>query len=186
MLARFQSLIGVFLLLLCTPIHQSTAEEPRNSAKPVQLMLRLNEHEVFPGQSVRLEESIPASVETGFRGIGHDVISIGRYDEKVASLVNLRPKEFDAVEPNDEFDGLLGGYMSSAGITFTSQNPRQKGIEFEFRPKRLGIYMITASWGIKGKDEWIASNPVILIVKPPTGSNGKPIVKPEWLKETNE
>jgi hypothetical protein len=118
------------------------------------------------------------------RGIDHDVLRIGRYDKKLGKLVNIRKSElFRIVNCHVEFRGLPGSSSSDHGLGFEIRTSKYKGVEFPFRPKRLGIYLITASWRLEEPKGEISSSPIVLVVKPPLDAEGHPIVKPEWLEE---
>jgi hypothetical protein len=59
------------------------------------------------------------------------------------------------------------------------------GFKEVVEPQTLGIFLITAEWlaHYNGKSAWIASNPIVVVVKPPLGGDGKPLIKAEWLKD---
>jgi hypothetical protein len=147
----------------------------------VEISLRLDKDEVTPEQSVRLQELVPASFEAKVDGTGHSVLRIGKFDAKRAELVNMDSAEFSLIAPDKVFDKLPGMLAFFHPIDFEVRTPRHKGVEFELRANRLGIFLITARWYLRDREGTIASAPVVLVVKPPKDANGRPVVKPEWL-----
>jgi hypothetical protein len=81
------------------------------------------------------------------------------------------------------FSGLSWNLGMSHGLPFSVRNPRSKGTEFEFRPKKLGIYLIVVEWSLNGPKERIASQPAVSVVGPPVDEDGKALVKPEWIED---
>ena len=74
-----------------------------------------------------------------------------------------------------------GGGFGNKHIEFEVTNPRQEGLEFEFKARQLGIYFIRTEWRLCDSRETIESNPVVLTVRAPLDKNGKPIIKEEWI-----
>jgi hypothetical protein len=132
-----------------------------------------------------LVELVPRAAKARVDVIRHSVIRIGRFDRKLGGLVNLEDSdEFIRVNPSDEFSGLPTGIGFSHPLQsddFEIRNRKFEGVEFEFKPKRLGIYLINCTWWLE--EARISGAPVVLVVKPPTDKDGKPILKPEWLGE---
>jgi hypothetical protein len=159
----------------CTDAHGS------NPA--VEIALRLDKPEVTPLETVCLEESIPASMDARVTLIGHDIVRIGCYDRQLGKLVNLRRSLFSAVKPNVSFDELPELLASSHPMLFDIRTPTHKGIQFTFRPNRLGIFLITTTWYLRNREARISSSPVVLVVKPPVDARGRAVVKPEWLAD---
>ncbi len=116
-------------------------------------------------------------------GTGHDVVRIGYYDPQMGKLVNHRsPLFFSHVMGFRLFDDLPECLIICCRpMHFRIRTARHKGTEFTFRSNRLGIFLITATWSLRNRNEVISSNPVVLAVKPPVDTNGRPVVKPEWL-----
>jgi hypothetical protein len=163
------------------PIRSAVLDFPGRQAGDISV--RIDKQEVVPGELVRMEETIAAKKNARVIGVKHDVLRIGRFDPSTNGLVNLDKDEFRLVSNDQNFDNLPWNLGMSHGMSFDVQNPRRKGTEFEFRPKRLGIYLITVSWLLRENDASISSYPAVLIVKPPVDGDGKPIVKAEWLEE---
>ena len=69
-------------------------------------------------------------------------------------------------------------------MAFLVKNPRQEGMEWDFKAEKIGIYLIIAKWSLHRSKEIIESNPVILTVSPPLDKEGKPIIKEEWIDKT--
>ena len=186
MLAR----MGVTLFLACfamwvpfAAVGGSCREAKPSEAPPVEVTLRLEKAEVTPEETVRLEELIPAKMKAEVRTVMHRILEIGRYDRHRGKLINVEyPSPFMPINFDEGFDDLPRGLVSSHPMAFDILTPRQKGIEFSFRPRRLGIFLITATWGLENQDD-ITSQPVVLVVKPPLDKNNRPIVKPEWLRQ---
>ncbi|GBD35479.1 hypothetical protein HRbin36_00591 [bacterium HR36] len=151
---------------------------------PVIITLRLNKSEVTPEETVRLEQLVPAEIELEIgRSVWHDVIEIGRYDKQSGCLVAISdPRFYRTIEYTEGFDELPRSLGASHPIPFKIKDGRHKGIWFEFRSRRLGIFLITATWSLCDGG-YITSQPVVLVVKPPLDEKGRPIVKPEWLRE---
>ncbi|VTU00711.1 unnamed protein product [Gemmataceae bacterium] len=173
---------------------------PRQPAKPadnvvdkaekkhvVRLSARLDRADVHPGDLVRLTEVVPAGKGIKVFAANHEFILVGDYDPKLGELVNLDRREnvFVRLEDRDPFEGLHSNLLMAHGFPLNVRTPREQGIEFEFRPNRIGIFSIVANWLVDDKDEgksqrWY-SQPVVLVVRPPFDAAGKPVVKPEWL-----
>jgi hypothetical protein len=98
--------------------------------------------------------------------------------------VNLEFQEFHGFRnPQNVFDDLPRSLQSSHPLHFEIRTPGAKGIEFKFKPKRLGIFLIRTEWHLRNDSAPLASNPVVLVVNlPATAEKGKP-VNPEWLVE---
>ena len=152
---------------------------------PCLITLRLNKWEVTPEETVYLEELVPVEMQVEIdRSISHDVIEIGRYDKQSGRLVTIRDARFyRTILHTEGFDDLPRSLGASHPIPFKIKNLRHKGISFEFRPRRLGIFLITATWSLRDSGGLITSQPVVLVVRPPLDEKGRPIVKPEWLRE---
>ncbi len=153
----------------------------------VEILLRLDKTVVEPGDTVRLTEVIPAraAFEEAY-SFSHDIVRIGRYQPERGRVVLLDSRRYEGVDPASDFDGLISAIGTAHGFGFDVRNRREKGKEFEFCPKRVGTYMITAKWLVqngKAKSEFIESQPVVLTVRPPVDDKGRPVVKPEWLSE---
>ncbi len=146
-----------------------------------EITLRLDKPEVTPGEIVSLEELIPTVMDAKVTGISHDILRIGCYDRHLGRLVNLSKPSFSQVNPHRLFDKLPESRASPHGVLFDIRTPKYKGVEFSCRPNRLGVFLLTATWYLWNREAGIASNPVILVVKPPVDISGQPVVKPEWL-----
>jgi len=115
-------------------------------------------------------------------GRSHNIYRIGHFDPEVGRLVYREPERFLYTTVGKELGlGLPVGEVSTRPIEFNLTNPREKGFEFEFKPERLGIYLIDGYWRTN-KLITMNTQPMVLVVTPPLNANGTPIVKPEWLK----
>src|SRR5207249_819198 len=112
--------------------------------RPVEITLRLDKAEVTPGETVSLQELIPATLDDHMISIGHQVLRIGSYDRKLGKLVNLSEELFSSVNPDKVFDNLPGGSIAPHGLPFDIRTSKHKGIEYKFRANRLGIFLMTA------------------------------------------
>jgi hypothetical protein len=177
--------LGVSSVFLLS--NSQSADPKREADEVVGITLRTNVQEVTVGEFVRLEELVPASSKLKPQSVSHRVLRIGHYDKKLEALVNLETKQFCEENPDEVFSGLPSAQESEHGMRFNVINPRVKGIEFEFRPKRLGIFLVKAAWitDVIVKDETVTrirSQPVVIVVKPPLDKEGRPVIKPEWLE----
>ena len=151
-----------------------------------QITLSLNRSEAIPGAPIRLTETIPIGLAAKVRVFYHEVVLIGRYDPEIDEMV---PVEFNRYRHPDAdwiFDDLYDNLHFSHATEPEALTPSVKGTEFEFKAKRLGIFLIRATWGLEGKARDITGPPIVLVVSPPRDAKGKPVVKPEWLKEVDE
>jgi hypothetical protein len=153
---------------------------PMNDAPVVRIKVALERSEVAPGESVRMTATVPKAANVKVVCISHDVTRIGRYDQGAQGLVNLEAKDYRVVDLSKTFDGLPSSLMSSHPWDFEIRTPHVKGTEFEFKPKRLGIYLIQTTWLLRADGRPITSNPVVLVVSVPAAQNA---IKPEWLIE---
>jgi hypothetical protein len=168
--------------------HSRTAEDNRKRQEVVGISLRIDKQEATVGEIVRLEELIPTSSKDKILSVSHDVLRIGRYDTKLGKPVNIDPEKFCDEIPSDTFANLPDIRTASHPMPFEVTNPRTKGIEFEVRPKRLGIFLVKVSWvvDVDIKTEKVAriwSSPVVIVVVPPLDKEGRPVIKEEWLQK---
>lgn len=178
------STIVCLSLLLCGPFVLRADNKAHRQKSSREMVLKLSKRYVTPEEVVRLQELIPAEAEVRVRDIMHDVVRIAHYDNRLGMLVNLDCSEYQVVNPSTAFDNLPAFVTWSHSIEgggFRIQNPRYKGEEFNFRPKQLGAFLITAEWHLRATNEKITSQPIVLVVRPPKGPDGRPVVKPEWL-----
>jgi hypothetical protein len=152
------------------------ADEPRI----VVITVSLDKQVATPGELVRVTETVPADRELLVRGAGHWSYRIGDYDRAGDQIVSREIERFLHEDPNTLFDELPNATIGSGPMEFTVRNPREKGFEFELRPKKLGIYLIEARWLLKG-GKYVFGQPVAIVVRPPRDEQGRPIVKKEWL-----
>lgn len=187
MLARPWTALALCLVLVCVLLASRGGSAPPAVAfspekpHPVEISARLDKQEAAPGDTIRLVELIPSSEDAMVGAIDHDILLIGRFNKKLGKLMNLQHDYFGSVPAHKAFDKLPGMLHGSHAFDFGVRNPRQKGMEFEFRPKWLGIYLITTTWDFRNRKDRFVSNPVVLVVKPPMDAKGQPVVKPEWL-----
>lgn len=138
---------------------------------------------VTVGDKVRLTELVPTSTEIVVGVVSHRVHLVSQYDRESGELRNLDPASYRKTQPKGIFDDLPEDRRAFHGWEFNVENPREKGIEFEFTASRIGVFLVVAQWWPRGTDKRIQSQPVILSVRPPTDNKGKPIIKPEHLLE---
>lgn len=156
---------------------------PGNEVRAMrQVTLTLSTPEAFPEKTVRLTETIPAGVAAKVRSVHHEAVRIGDYDPDADEMVPLDPDEFLSVDTDLEFTGLPCGLFQSHAAEPRELTPRTRGFEFDVQARRLGTYLIRATWHLDGKGK-LYGPPVVLTVRPPTDEKGRPVVKPEWLKD---
>jgi hypothetical protein len=143
--------------------------------------LVIDRAEASPADLVRATETIPRSLDAKVIGVSHKVIQIGVYDECTRELVNLQIADYRAVNPGRVFSNLSEGDSFPHNMWFDVTNPREKGTEFEFSPKQLGVFLIYTEWTLRDGSETLSSNPVLLVVKVPMHMGKPAVVKPEWL-----
>lgn len=149
---------------------------------PIRVTLRLSVSQVSIGDKVVLEESIPGKLDIKVAGIWHDVLRVGRYSRNTGSLVNIDHKSFLTTNPTFAFSGLPRSKTYLHSTPLKPDDSGNKAVKFIFSPTRLGIFYVTASWMQDSeKEEWLASNPVILIVNPPNDKARK--IEADWLRE---
>jgi hypothetical protein len=179
--------VGI-ILVVCYAASASKPAEIAGGEEPekriVGVTVRLDKQEACPGETVRVTEVLPATDDIVVFGRGHTALRIGDYDGELGRMVNRESDQFLHTVIGKAFDGLPSAEAGTGTREFTVKNPREQGFEIEFKPKLLGIWMITANWHIKGGGDggtFIYGQPVILVVKPPLDAKGRPIVKDEWL-----
>jgi hypothetical protein len=129
---------------------------------------------------IRITELVPADREVVVAGTGHSVCRIGDYNQKLDRLVLREVDRYLHAVTFTIFDGLPSAESCSGAKDITVKNPREQGFEIEFKPKKLGMYLIEANWTLKNGAE-LYGQPVIITVKPPRDDKGQPIIKHEWL-----
>ena len=149
-----------------------------------QITLSLNRSEAIPGAPIRLTETIPIGLAAKARRFSHEVVLIGRYDPEIDEMVPADFNNYELLDADWVFEELYSSLHFSHATEPEALTPSVKGTEFE--SKRLGIFLIRATWGLEGKARDITGPPIVLVVSPPRDAKGKPVVKPEWLKEVDE
>lgn len=149
------------------------------------MTLRLDKNKGHPDEVVRLRELLSIGSQVKISRITHEVRRVGRYDKEKGQIVDLDPADRQLVDPAILFDGLPQSLFSANGLKYNIRERRHKGIEFAFRPQRLGAFHITVTWHVMGFKEAITSPELVLVVQPPLGPGGKPVIKPEWLAPDN-
>ena len=190
MLPRLFPVLSLFVFILSVLAFagaKSTVDRPAE-LQPwesiIEITLKIDKAEVTPEDTVILKEVIPSAMDAKVVSINHTVVRIGRFDKKLGKLISIdRSSLYSHVNSKKEFEGLPGSLGFSHPFDFEIRTPKYKGAEFTVRPKRLGVYLIIASWLLRDRMDYISSNPVILIVRPPVDARGKPVVKPEWISK---
>lgn len=172
-----RSVIAGSVVVALTLVVAAAAED---KPFPVQITAALDKAQVSPGEEVRLSELIPADVEMDVSTISQKILLIGKYDKELNHLINLDPERY-RVSLGAEFEDLpfARAAASSVPFPFNVTTPKTKGFELTFKPKKIGIYMITAEWLLHKDGGRKVSQPVILTVFPPEGVP----IKKEWLRE---
>jgi hypothetical protein len=150
---------------------------------PVLITAELSRAHAQPGDLIRLTELVPVDREIRVRRLSHTVHVIGQYDLATNNLVNRDPEKALYSSGDLVFDKWRGDAsgFGDGHFLFDVTNPREEGLEFEFKARQLGIYLIRAEWTLYRSKDVIESNPVILTVRPPLGKDGKPIIKEAWI-----
>ena len=183
--------IPTSLALVCSLSILSVSEVKSHSQEtrfsPIGVTLKLDRQEVVVGETVRISETVPADRKVLLSSISHETYLVGKFDERTGKMVSLPRFWFEPVFPHDAFDDLHDNLQISHPIDFNSpvmnelKTPREKGWEFNFIPKRVGVYLIRSEWRFRNEKESLSSQPIILTVNPPRDAKGNPYVKPEWL-----
>jgi len=188
----FGAIVGFSALARDKPVAESVVDQappprlvikPKTKPRPVLIAAELNRAHVYPGDTVRLTELVPTNREIRINRYDHTVHLIGQYDFTSHSLVNRDPEKALFWAGGLVFDEWRGSAMAFGNkhFQFDVTNPRQEGLEFEFKARQVGIYLIKAEWKLSHSEDVIESNPVILTVSPPLDKDGKPIIKEEWI-----
>ncbi len=149
----------------------------------VEIVASLDKARVQRGDKVRLTEMTRVADLT-VQTVSHIIRPIADYEIATGRLINRRPSDYHARDTTRIFDkGLPQDVIAFHGWEFNTTTPREKGLEFEFTTLRIGIFMITTEWWIRGTGKRLQSQPVILTVTPPLDEKGQPIIKREWLVE---
>jgi hypothetical protein len=147
-----------------------------------EIILVLSKSRVTPGEKVRLTELVPNSQEGIVASRGHYIYLIGEFNRANQIFNNLKPKDYYWRKAEDDFDRLPStlSAFNGAGFEFNVTNPRQKGFEYEFTTRHIGVFQITAYW-LVSNSAYYYSVPIILTVEPPINEKGERIIKPEWI-----
>lgn len=158
----------------------SAAEPP---IIPTTLTTQLYPATSTPGEAIRLVELIPNHHPVVVCDVYHRVLKIASYDRRATTLRNLKPPLFVPQSADHDFDDLPGNLTGAHGIAFNTRSPREKGMEFEFRAKYFGSYLIYTAWEFKNGVPPLESQPVVLTIRPPTDLHGRAIIKPNWISK---
>ena len=176
---------NLFLLAEPNAVPQAPPPHPAKpkARPPVLIDAELSRTFAQPGDVVRLTELVPVDHEIRVNSITHTVHMIGQYDLQTNRLVNRDPEKPLYSSGYLVFDRWRGDTMGFGDgyFRYDVTNPRQEGLEFAFKARQLGIYLIRGEWQLYRSKDTIESNPVILTVRPPLGKDGKPIIKKEWI-----
>jgi len=150
---------------------------------PVLITAELSRAHAQPGDLIRLTELVPIDRKIRVSRLKHTVYVTGQYDLASNNLVNRDPEKPLYSSGDLVFDAWHGSATAAGDkyFPFDINNPRQEGMEFEFKARQIGIYLIRAEWQLYKSEETIESNPVVLTVRPPLDKDGKPIIKEEWI-----
>jgi hypothetical protein len=138
---------------------------------PILITLKVDKADVRLGEKSRLEETSSSFLDLAVASIHHSVLTIGEYDAKLVSLVNLDKRQFLRQDPSAIFKGLPLGIGSSHGISLKT-NKKIKSITFSLEAQRLGVFMITAKWSLRETGQRLSSNPIIIMVRPSMPGKG--------------
>ncbi len=154
---------------------------PKVPEKTVGITATLDRVQVSPGEKVHLTEVISQTKMVTVHSPSHRVYLIGEYNTTHNCIIPLDPQNYRFRLAKKDFKDLPQNVqaLNPLGWPFNIYTPRTQGYEFEFTPLHLGLFQITAEWGVE--THVLESQPVILMVLPPETENGKAKVKPEWL-----
>ncbi|MBX9628701.1 MAG: hypothetical protein K2X82_33205 [Gemmataceae bacterium] len=157
----------VALVALVGPFTHGKPPAPPGPA--VELELRLDKAAVRVGDKARLRELVPQGTKAEFGIVRHEVVRIGTFDGR-GRLTNLKPADY---EPVDDQSGLFEDLPHSThhfhGLVYTVQEGGLQGIEFTFTPDGPGVYLLTATWVVRGGVGTVTGPPVVLTVRPKAG-----------------
>jgi hypothetical protein len=173
-------LLGIILSQTETAAQPAPKGKPKAKQRIVAVSVHLNKQEAVPGEVVRITETVPSDRELIVSGGGHSTYRIGDYERGIGQMVNRDIERFLYASTDTVFEDLPSGGGGSGGKDFTVTNPREKGFEFEFKPKKLGIYLIESHWLLKDHS-YLYGQPVVLVVKPPRDKEGQTLLKEEWI-----
>jgi hypothetical protein len=167
------------------PISMLMAREGKGEPPPPKVAIRasLNQTDARPGDLIRLTEVISVDLNIKIRSYRHAVYVVGQYDMTQQALINRepdKPRYWNGELVFDDWSGNSTGF-GDGWFSYTVSNPREEGLEIEFKARQLGIYLIRPEWHLYKSDTIIESNPIILTVGPPLDNAGRPIIKESWI-----
>lgn len=167
-------------------LSQDAPVVPADSPPAGELLCRLDRTVASPGQVVRLTGLIRADHDATVREVWHDAVRVAEYDPKAGRLKNLKAGLFYPVGPPgpEVFENLPMNSTTPGAdgvMLWDVQTPRVKGLEFEFKPKQLGTFLIYAKWEFTTTRQQVEAPPVLLVVRPPMDAKGRPVARPEGL-----
>jgi hypothetical protein len=164
---------------------QAPPPRPAKALSPVLVTAALDKTHVHPGDAVRLTELVPIDREIRVHSVNHVVYTIGQIDRATGELVNRDPEQPLYAGVQAVFGPSRGSVMvlGDKPLRYSVMNPRQEGLEFEFKAQEPGIFLVTARWHLWRSDQVIESNPVVLTVCP-AAKGGGPDAKQEPVDPT--
>jgi hypothetical protein len=147
---------------------------------PMSITLRIDKSRAVPAEPLVIDELVPDNANFEIASVDHEVLRIGQYDSRIEYMVNFDHQRFLLVNPDSVFDGLPWS-MGYAHGAYNYWFSGQKGVRFRFKPNTVGVFLIKSKWLVRDPQKSIESNPLVLIVAPPIGSDGRAVLKPEWF-----
>lgn len=173
-------LLGYAAILVTFGIH-SANEQGENA---IELDLTVVNHVVEVENKIKLRTVASRKPPMQVNGLSFQVLRLGYFDEKRGKMVLYNDDRNRIVFPvYDSFRDMPGSLIGPHGIPFDFDVWGRVGYEHEVTPIRLGVFLVTAFWRVKGKDGYVVSNPVVLMVRPPIDAKGVTKLKLEWLQK---
>lgn len=135
-------------------------------AQPVALTLSVDRPRASVGDTIKLCETVPSNRTIEVLSLRHSAVQIG--DVKDGRVVNFEPKEYQPLYFGFEecFDGLPSLPFFPHGMEMDYETKGMKGTQYEFRPTKPGVYLLSAVWCVSVGEQEITGAPIIITVSP--------------------
>lgn len=157
-------------VLLCLLIVDSASAQKKNV---IEIDLKVDKKVIEVGQATQLRAIASQNLAKEVRAFYFYVRRVGYFDETHGmALDDLIP----VVRNLDESFPGLSTSICPHGVLY-----KPEGLPHKVIPNRIGIFMVTTRWVLENSDI-VASNPVVITVRPPVDKKGVAILKQEWLE----
>lgn len=177
--------IGLVTIVAC-----QNGGDGKVSSEPPSMTLTIDRNHAVPGDVIRIRHSCRTSEfkRIGMvAGLSYRVKRLAFFHRAQNRMVFDTRLGFTPESPSSVFQGLPEGYGSSHGFDPVKSKRGATGFEETFRAKRVGVFLLTATWLLRDSDhDTVTSNPVVLIVSPRFGIDGRAIVTPESRSFSDE